>query len=253
MGKQLAGTLLIRNGCEFGYCFEAAILSLQDICDHVFVVEAGSTDNTLQVLKGISTNRTTILQCTKDQWDSQKGKEKLSYFSNIAIQYAEEQGYEYQFNLQGDEVLDPASFPYIKQAMALGEEGFLVTRHNLWGSTETQLNVPQSRKPVSTQICRLTKTNYRSDGDAESVNCHASLDFINKIEVWHMGFVRDNRKHIAKIKEIQGNIFGMDYDKRADIKEEFDWKDWGFTHKDLVSIHKPLPKYVKSWVENLNK
>lgn len=251
--KKLAGTLLIRNGCEFGYCFEAAIKSLQDVCCHVFVVEAGSTDDTMQVLQTLLDKKTTILQCTIEQWNEQQGREKLNYFSNIAIEYAQQQGYEYQFNLQGDEVLDPDSFQYIQKAIELGEEGYIITRHNLWGDTSMMLNVRQSRKPVSTQICRLTKTEYRSTGDAESVNCPASLDFINLINVWHMGFVRDNRKHIAKIKEIQGNIFGMDYDIRADLKPEFDWKDWGFTHDDLISIPKPLPVYLNDWIKNLNK
>ena len=116
------------------------------------------------------------------------------------------------------------------------------------------LDVPQSRKPVSTQICRLTKTNYLSVDDAESINCPASLDFINLISVWHMGFIRNPKKHIAKIKEIQKNIFKMDnYDSRADLKEEFDWKDWGFTEDDLIPISKPLPIYVQEWAANKNK
>lgn len=253
MGKKLAGTLFVRNATEYDYCVEAAIRSLQACCDHVFVCEAGSTDDTFEVLQTVLDGRTTILQCTKEQWDAQVGREKLNYFTNIAIEYAQQQGYEYQFNLQSDEVIDRDSNRYINQAIELGEEGYLVTRHNLWGSPTTMLNVRQSRKPVSTQICRLTKTGYRSIGDAESVNCPASLDFINLIQVWHMGFIRDNKKHIAKIKEIQGNIFQMGVDERVNLKPEFDWKDWGFTYDDLISIHKPLPVYVKDWVQKLNK
>ena len=116
------------------------------------------------------------------------------------------------------------------------------------------LNVPQNRKPCSTCVNRLAKSHYRSVDDGENVATNgASLDFINLIEIFHMGFVRDSEKHIAKIKEIQGNIFGMDYDKRADLKPEFDWKDWGFTHDDLIHIPKPLPVYLYKWVKNLNK
>ena len=252
--KKLAGTLFIRNGRELDYCFEAAIKSLQVFCNHVFVCEAGSTDDTFEVLKTLLDGKTTILQCSKEQWNEQQGRQKLSYFSNIAIQYAQQQGYEYQFNLQGDEVIDPDSIPYIQRAIELGEEGYYVTRHNMWADAEHILNVPQSRKPVSTQIARLTKTCYRSVDDAESCLAPCSLDFINLIQVWHMGFIRDNQKHIVKIKEMQKNIFQFDnYDSRADLKPEFDWKDWGFTEKDLIKIHKPLPIYAKEWVENLNK
>lgn len=248
MGKKLAGTLFIRNGIEFGYCFESAIKSLHGICDHVFVVDAGSTDETWDVLSKLGLVNVTIIRCSVSDWESQKGREKLNFFTNIAINYAQQEGYEYQFNLQGDEILDPESYSYIKRAIKLGEEGYLITRMNLWGSDHTMLNVPQSRKPVSTQICRLTKTNYRSFGDAESVNCPASLDFINLINIWHMGFVREPKKHIAKIKEIQGNIFQMEVDKRAFLKEEFDWRDWGFEENDLIPVPKKLPEYL--WVSS---
>ncbi len=254
MSKKLAGTLLIKNGVMYDYCFEAAIKSLQDLCDHVFIAYVESDDNTLEMLNTLADGKTTILSCRKEDWDSHEGRTKLSLFTNVAIEYAQAQGYEYQFNLQSDEVLDPDSFPYIKSAIELGEEGYYVTRHNLWGSTSHMLNVPQSRKPVSTQVGRLTKTNYRSVDDAESCLAPCSLDFINQIVIWHCGFIRDNRKHIAKIKEMQKNIFQFDsYDSRADLKEEFDWKDWGFTHDDLISLPKPLPKYLDKWISNLNK
>lgn len=252
MGKKLAGTLFVRNAIQFDYCVEAAINSLKAFCDHLFIVDAGSDDGTYDKILELQDENMTVIHCV-GLWETQQGREKLNYFTNIAIEQAQSQGYEYQFNLQADEVVEPDSIPFIKKAVDLGEEGYIISRHNLWGSPDTMLNVRQSRKPVSTQICRLTKTNYRSAGDAESVNCPASLDFINKISVWHMGFVRDNKKHIAKIKEIQGNIFQMDYDKRADLKPEFDWRDWGFTEDDLIPIHKPLPLYLNDWIENLNK
>lgn len=253
MIKNLAGTIFIRNGVSLDYCFEAAINSIKSFCDHVFVCYVESDDGTFDVLNSLLDERMTILKCTDEQWQEQQGRQKLSFFTNVAIEYAQSQGYGYQFNIQGDEVLDQDSIPYIQQAIEIGEEGYYVTRHNMWADTEHMLNVPQSRKPVSTQVGRLTKTGYRSVDDAESCLAPCSLDFINLIQIWHMGFIRDNKKHIAKIKEMQGNIFLMDYDKRADLKPEFDWKDWGFTDADLIPIHKPLPKYLDSWIENLNK
>ena len=49
-----------------------------------------------------------------------------------------------------------------------------------------------------------------------------------------------------KKKQIEAGV-------KADLKEEFDWKDWGFTDADLVPIHKPLPIYLKDWILKLNK
>lgn len=251
MSKKLAGVCFVRNAILYDYCIEASIRSMQAFCDEVIVCYVESEDDTLKLLESIG--GITLLQCSNDEWNKIQGREKLSYFQNIAIEYAQSLGYEYCFLCQADEVIHEDSIPHIMNAVSLGEEGYYVTRHNMWADAEHMLNVPQSRKPVSTVVNRLTKTCYRSVDDGESILSPTSFDFINKIEIFHMGFIRNNEKHIGKIKEMQKNIFLMDYDKRADLKPEFDWKDWGFTEKDLVKIHKPLPVFVKDWVEKLNK
>lgn len=254
MSKKLAGVTFIRNGFLLDYCFEAAIRSLQAVSDHVIVVYVEGDDDTFEVIQTVLDGKTTILQCSQQQWDEQKGKEKISYFQNIGIEYAQREGYEYVYLVQSDEVTHEDSIPYIKQALVLGEEAYFCSRYNMWGSDTTMLNVRQSRKPCSTVVNRLCKSHFRSVDDGENMaTTSACLDFINRIEIFHCGFIRDPKKHIAKIKEIQGNIFGGDYDRRADLKPEFDWKDWGFTYDDLISIHKPLPVYVKDWVQKLNK
>ncbi len=252
MNKKLAGVCFVRNAVKLDYCIEASINSMKAFCDNVIVAYVDSEDDTLGLLKKIG--GITLLKCSQQSWEEQKGKQKLSYFQNVAIEYAQEEGYEYIFLCQADECVHEDSIPYIKQAMALGENAYFVSRHNLWGSVDTMLNVPQSRKPCSSVVNRLAKSKYFSYDDGESLATEgASLDFINLIQIFHMGFVRDKAKHIAKIKEIQGNIFLWDYDKRADLKPEFDWKDWGFTEEDLIPIPKPLPKYLNEWVANLNK
>lgn len=254
MDKKLAGTLFIRQGVALDYCFEASINSMKAVCDKVFVVYVESTDNTLEVLKTLEDNKTTILFCSEQQWQEHKGKDKLSIFQNVGIDWAEKEGYEYVLLVQADEVLHQDSIPYIQRAMALGEEAYFVSRYNLWGSTETMLNVPQSRKPCSTVVNRLCKAKYRSFDDGEGMMTNgASLDFINLIEIFHVGFVRDNVKHLEKIKEIQGNIFLWTPDERVNLKPYFDWHDWGFNDSDLVPIPKPLPIYLNKWVSNLNK
>ena len=252
MIENLAGVMFVRQGHALDYCFEAAIKSMQAVCHKVFVTYCESTDGTLETL--MTLDGIEILQCDEALWQAQQGREKLSYFQNISIDYAHQKGYEYVLLVQADEVLDPDSIPHIKQALALGEEGYYVSRHNMWGDKNHMLNVPQSRKPCSSVVNRISKSTYKSVDDGESLYTPpASLDFINKIEIWHVGFIRDNAKHIAKIKEMQGNIFLWTPDERVNLKPEFDWKDWGFSHSDLVHIHKPLPIFLNDWIESLNK
>lgn len=253
MSKKLAGTVFIRNAISLDYCIEASVRSMQSCCDHIFIVYVESKDGTLDLLKSILDEKTTILTCGNDDWEKYKGKEKLSIFQNVGIEAAEKEGCEYVLLIQADECLHEDSIPYIKRALELNEEAYFVSRYNLWGSADTMLNVPQNRKPCSTVVNRLCKSNYRSVDDGENMATNgACLDFINLIEIFHCGFIRNPKKHIAKIKEIQTNIFGGDYDKRADLKPEFDWRDWGFTESDLIPIPKPLPIYVQDWV-NKNK
>lgn len=250
--KKLAGVMFVRMGIALDYCFEASINSMRAACDHVFVTYCESDDGTYEVLeKMLQEGKMSILKCTEEAWQAQKGKEKLSYFQNISIEYAQKEGYEYVLLVQADEVLHEDSIPYINRALALNEEAYFAVRYNLWGSALTMLNVPQNRKPCSTCVNRLAKSYYRSVDDGENLATNgASLDFINLIEIYHAGFIRNNEKHIAKIKEIQQNIFGMEhYDSRADLKPEFDWRDWGFTVADLISIPHSLPKYLLSWAK----
>ncbi len=252
MSKQLAGVCFVRNAVIYDYCIEASIESMKSFCDKVIVCYVESEDSTLDLLKTIPD--IIIIQCSNEDWNSIQGREKLSHFQNVAMMYAQMEGYDYVFLCQADECVHEDSIPHIRQAIELGEEGYYVTRHNMWADTEHMLNVPQSRKPVSTIVNRLTKSCYRSVDDGESILSPLSYDFINKIEIFHMGFIRDNKKHIAKIKEMQKNIFQFDnYDSRADLKDDFDWQDWGFTEQDLIPIHKPLPVYLNGWVDKLNK
>ena len=47
---KLAGTIFIRDGIKYDYCFKESIQCLLEFCDHVFVVDAGSTDGTIEEL-----------------------------------------------------------------------------------------------------------------------------------------------------------------------------------------------------------
>lgn len=45
---KIAGTTFIRNGETYDYCYLETIQCLLEFCDHVFVVDAGSGDGTLE-------------------------------------------------------------------------------------------------------------------------------------------------------------------------------------------------------------
>ena len=249
----LGGSTLIRNGIEFDYNFRETIDCLCELCDKVIVVDAGSTDGTSQVLYDMSRlyARLEIVSLPKEDWDAQHGREKLSHFSNIAIQRLNT---DWNFYLQCDEVIHEKSFPSIRQAIEMPfVNAFLVRRWNLWKDSQHILNVMGLRKPCSTEVIRLARPQFGCVGDAESLGITegiVSIDFLNKIEIFHMGFVRKLEAMKPKIHEMQVNVFEMaNHDAKLDRHDLFKWDDY-FDESDLISLekaNKTLPKFIQNW------
>ncbi|HEY8658012.1 MAG TPA: hypothetical protein VIM07_00765 [Chitinophagaceae bacterium] len=250
MDKTLAGCTFIRNGIEFDYCFIETIKSIQKCCDHVFIVDAGSDDGTVCELKKMQDNKTTIIYLSKLDWDNQHGKEKLSYFSNIAIQAAQDAGYEYQLYIQCDEIIHENSYSEVRRAIEQNNEAYMCSRINLWKSCYMKLDVPLNKMPCSISVIRLTKTKYRCVGDAESLDAPANLGFINNIIIYHVGFVRKREVMKSKIINMQQGVFAMEhYDSKLDQCEIFNPDLWFNPKTDLKPIDEPLPKLIQQWAK----
>lgn len=243
--KTLGGTLFCYNAVKHDYCVVEAIQCLKEFCDKVVVVDAGSNDGTLDLIMPLANDHCKIV--VVDEWDQQHGREKLNYFTNKAIQLLDT---DYNFNLQADEIVHEDSYAWIRKAMEDGQEGYLCRRYNLWVDPYHMLNVEQSRKPCSTEVVRLAQTHCPSVGDAESLHANSAyIDYLDKIEIFHMGFVRKREVMKSKIIHMQKDVFEMaDYDRRLDKHEQFEPMDY-FKPEDVIPIHKPLPKVIQKWAE----
>src|SRR5882757_4519372 len=125
MSATLGGSLFIYNGVSMDYCFTEAINCLKELCDHTVVVDAGSNDGTVEELRKLEDSKCEIIYLDGKEWAEQKGKEKLNYFTNKAI---ERLTTDYQINLQADEIIHESSYEWIRKAIATGAEGFLNRR-----------------------------------------------------------------------------------------------------------------------------
>lgn len=249
----LGGTLFAFNAISQDYCVDAAIQSLIALCDKVVLLDAGSTDSTAELMKGYESENTKVICLQKDEWNKQIGREKLAYFTNIAIGSLDT---DWQFNLQSDEVIHEYCFDAIREAIAQPHtEGYWVKRINLFGDSQHYLDVDVSRIPVGEQIIRLCKTNYISVGDAQSIHCpEAKMDYLEKIRIYHCGFVRNKFVHPKKIKHMLEEVFLMGNDQRVeDMGNEFDTWGVGFTPEDCKPITEPLPIFVQKWAEETDK
>jgi hypothetical protein len=247
MNRTLGGSLFIRNGEKFDFCYKEAIRCLLEFCDRVAVCVVPTDDNTASGVYDTLVGRGIIRYVSNIEWEHMQfhGKHRLSIFTNYAIEMLDT---DYVFNLQGDEIVDPSSYEWIRRAIQEGQEGYLCSRVNLWSSPYTQLNVPHARKPCSTEIVRLAKTCYRAYDDAESIAAPVDSKFLDKIKIWHMGFVRKREVHPAKIREMQSNIFRCGVDEKLTGMEVFDSTKW-FSPDDLIPIQGELPPLIQKWAK----
>lgn len=247
MSKTLGGFQFVRQGVKYDYCFEQSIQCLCDFCDEVSVLEIGSDDGTREIIERLKNKNPNlmVMNWPIQSWQSVHGKTKLSYFQNMALKMLRT---DYQFLLQADEILHEKSYSKVREAIETGANGFLCTRINLWKSPFLKLNVPQERKPCSTEVIRLTKTGYDTWDDGENIYAQATTDFLKDIRIYHMGFVRKREIHKEKIIEMQENVFQCGHDSKLDGHDTFKPELW-FEDSDLSPIDEPLPLIIQEWAK----
>jgi len=240
----LGGVTWAHNAISQDYCLAECVQALKECCDSVVVLDAGSTDGTTELIKSFQDEKTNVVLCENSLWQEQQGREKLSYFQNVAQSFLNT---DYQLVIQADEILHEASYPFVREAIETGGEAFLLARINLWASPYLQLDVPQERKPCSSGVVRLTKFGYQSYGDAEQIAAQFSDKYASDIRVYHMGFVRHRPQMKIKSIHMQKEVFKFEnYDSKIDQSETFNPYLW-FSDEDLKPIDEPLPKVIQQW------
>lgn len=245
MSNSLGGSMFIYNGISQDYCFQESIKCLEECCDKVIVVDAGSTDGTAEALT--DTEKTKIIRLPNIMWQLKHGKEKLSYFSNIAHSLLDT---DFLFYLQSDEILHESCYDTLRNAIELDQSGYICKRINLWASPYLRLDVPHNRKPCSTEIIRLAKSGAMSYDDAESliVPGHVYADLSEQLRIYHMGFVRKREVHVHKITHMQSEVFQTTPDAKLKGMDIFDPYQW-FSKDDLKPIEEPLPLLIQAWAK----
>lgn len=112
---KVCGFSFIRNAVQFDYPIVEAIQSILPVCDAFVVAVGKSDDGTLELIKGIKSEKIRIIETT---WDDtlREGGKVLALETDKAFQAISSE-YDWAFYIQGDEVVHEKYLPVIRQAM----------------------------------------------------------------------------------------------------------------------------------------
>lgn len=255
----LGGSMFIHNALEFDYCITEALESLHALCDDVVILDAQSTDGTIDVLRELKKKLPKLRLVEGAKWDCAPNFERLRILANEARSLLRT---DWHFMLQADEVIHEDSFPHIREAInsRSGKEGYFCRRLNFFGDYNHYIKIhgPHENKPCGDQIVRLATINKPAIGDAETIGTDypkTGLEYMDKIRIFHYGLVREDAKAIKKIISMQTWFWGptgipdpkvVEMDKKGD--GVFDWTI--LKTKDMFDkLEGSHPRFARKYVE----
>jgi len=250
--KTLGGSIFVRNAIELDYCIAESISSLCAVCHKVVVVDAESDDDTVDLLASLTEKHPNLELVFDVPWECAGNYERLSRIANIARECLQT---DWHFMLQADEVIHESSFPFIREAVQQNTfNSYMVRRLNLFGDLHHCLRHDITNKPCSDEIIRLATIENEAHSDAESlkvVPAGLSRELLDKITIFHYGFVREDKAMLRKCREMQSWFNGekSQVDPRLDgMSDVFDWrKFWPVDF--LMKIPMEHPVFSKDYAQ----
>lgn len=253
----LGGSVFVRNAIKFDYCIRESISSLCEVCDQVVVLDAQSEDGTLDHIRPLKDKYANLMIAQGAEWECHDRYERLSILANQAKSFLNT---DWHFMLQADEVIHEDSYHWIRKAVRNnnGCESYRVRRINFFGDSDHhfRFDLAQDRKPCSDAVNRLSIRDFDAVSDAESLGCNPDTnccDWIDEIQIWHYGYVRDEQLHCDKVIDMQSWFHGPNStpDQRVvEMKNTTGYFDWSKLKErsDLVRRGKEHPKVAQDWV-----
>lgn len=255
--QTLGGSMFIRNAIQFDYCVCEALASLCSLCDQVVIVDASSTDGTLEMLQEFQKSRNNLKIVSGENWECHEKYDRLRILADIAKSHLKTK---WHFMLQADEVVHESSFKSIRKAIKSDKyDSYTVRRMNLFGDLNHYLkyDIPHEHKPVSDTVVRLAKIGYNAYGDAESLQTDPAScgnSYTDEILIMHYGFVRRDKNNLDKTISMQSWFWGEGSQPDSRVVEmakkgtRYEWEL--LKSRDLLSkIYVEHPKFVKKWAE----
>lgn len=198
---KVCGFTIVRNAVKYGYPVVESIQSVLPLCDHFVVAVGDSDDDTLGLIKSISSQKIQIIETT---WNKslRQGGEVLAIETNKALD-AIGKGFDWCFYIQADEVIHEKDYLAIRKAMLDWKdvpevEGLLFKYYHFWG---TYQYVGVNRQWYRNEV-RIVRgdSQIRSYRDAQGFRKNNKKLKVKPIEahIYHYGWVRPPTVMVAK-------------------------------------------------------
>jgi hypothetical protein len=275
---KVSGFTFVRNAIKFDYPIVEAIRSILPLCDEVVVAVGKSEDDTLALIKGISSEKIRIIETT---WDDtlRDGGRVLAVETDKAFREISPDA-DWAFYIQGDEVLHEKYVERVRHSMEyykddLRVDGLLFNYAHFYGSYDyVGESLHWYRREI--RIVRNLKHifSYRdAQGFRKLPNEKLRVKHIDAT-IHHYGWVKDPRA--MQEKKLSFNKYWHDdqwIEKNIVKAEEFDYSkidslkkfteshpavmtgrisrmNWQF-NRDMSTNRLKVKDQVKQWVEKV--
>lgn len=251
---KVSGFTFVRNAIKFDYPIVEAITSILPICDEMIVSVGKSDDDTLGLIKSISSPKIKIIETV---WDDslREGGKVLAVETDKALAAVSPDS-DWCFYIQGDEVVHEQYLPAIKKGMQdyLNDpkvEGLLLKYLHFYGSYQY---VADSQKWYRQEI-RVIRNNknicsYRDAQGFRTVdNQKLNVRMIDAY-MYHYGWVKPPEVQKAKMKS-SINFWEKDdvaEKKKKEYEETFDYSGID----SLASFEGTHPAVMQARLERVN-
>lgn len=264
MIKGLGASYFIHNAIEYDYCLTESVISVVPICEEIVILDAGSTDGTVELIKDIASKWPNVRSFFGADWECGNDFSRLQKLATEAKNKLSD-NIKWHLMMQADEVLHEKSYEGLELAVVHGNthphiNGYRVYRFHIYGDFDhmVSLTAPSNRKPAGDWIIRLGRKELPIVGDAENLADIAITDrFANRLILFHYGYMRKSdemlKKGIDMTMWFGGNI---EPDKRLmDMqKSGRGWKPYEIMGKDLLeTIRMAHPQVMSKWIEERKK
>jgi hypothetical protein len=198
----------IKNGQILGYPFLQSIQSILPIVDEFIINVGKSEDNTLDIIKSISSSKIHIIE---SNWNQKMQDRGYIYGQQKMISQFNCSG-DWVFYIEGDEVYHENHLDQIKKSMELNldnlnVEALVFDFFHFYGNTSTLLNSPGWYRSEA-RIIRNSVRSYAPDGlfwlvlDKNKKGRYPKAKHTG-VPCFHYGWIRSEEQMNLKIQKVQ--------------------------------------------------